>query len=103
MAPINITFTFAASPLDVRKGFAFPATLVNSFGGYASDSEAYPRSIYKNASRKGRAFPHIGRPSRRLRQIIQNLIDFLRRQILVIIKIDLEHRGRAARTQAFNF
>src|SRR6266404_1276235 len=33
----------------------------------------------------------------RLRQSVQNLIDPLRRQILVIIKIQLKHGGRAAR------
>ena len=68
----------AALPPDVRKGFAFPSRILKT-------TEAPPRSSFVRHSlireipltRKGRAFPHIGRPSRNTRRTPDRLGPFV--------------------------
>jgi hypothetical protein len=51
-------------PADERKGSAFPLDGQNDFGGYAAPTEAKP-PFFLVAVRKGKAFPLIGRQSRK--------------------------------------
>src|SRR6266481_3184007 len=103
MAPMNMIVSKVMRLSRSMCGKALPFRGVFKVsGGYASDSEAEPRMKKQKSLSERRSLSAHQAAKPLLGQRIQDLTDLLHRQILVVIEINLKHRGSPTRTETFN-